>query len=87
MTSAQRWVLGELLARYEDLEAALARFKQQIQREVAESPDPFVAEAVQLLDTIPGVGEATADFFHSWRGCRDLELTPQPLVQHFPYGG
>ena len=61
LTPAQRWVLGELLARYEELAAALARVKEQIQREVAESPDPFVAEAVPLLETIPGVGEQSAE--------------------------
>ncbi len=61
LTAAQRWVLGELLARNEELKEALARVKEQIQKEVTESPDPFVAEAVQLLDTIPGVGEQMAE--------------------------
>jgi transposase len=61
LTPAQRWVLGELLARHEELEAALARVKEQIRREIAESSDPFVAEAVQLLDTIPGVAEKAAE--------------------------
>jgi transposase len=61
LTPAQRWVLGELLARHEELEAALARVKEQIRRQIAESSDPFVAEAVQLLDTIPGVAEKAAE--------------------------
>lgn len=61
LTPAQRWVLGELLARYDELERALERVKEQIRKEVATSPDPFVEEAVQLLDTIPGIGEQAAE--------------------------
>jgi transposase len=56
LTAAQRYVLGELLERYDELEAALSRVNEQIKREVAEGPDPFVREALQLLQTIPGVG-------------------------------
>jgi transposase len=61
LTPTQRWVLGELLRRYEELEAALSRVNEQIGKAVAGSPDPFVVEAVQLLDTIPGVGEQVAE--------------------------
>lgn len=60
LTPSQRWVLGELLGHYQELEAALERVNEQIRTEVAGNPDPFVAEAVQLLDTIPGVGEQVA---------------------------
>lgn len=60
LTTAQRWVLTELLDRYEELEQAIDRVKTRIQEEVAQHPDPSVAEAIQLLDTIPGVGEETA---------------------------
>ena len=61
LTPSQRWVLGELLGHYQELEAALERVSEQIRKEVADNPDPFVAEAVQLLDTIPGVGEKVAE--------------------------
>jgi transposase len=61
LTTTQRWVLGELLGRYQELEAALDRVNRQIREQVAVSPDPFLAEAVQLLDTIPGVGEQVAE--------------------------
>ena len=61
LTPSQRWVLGELLGHYQELEAALERASEQIRKEVADNPDPFVAEAVQLLDTIPGVGERVAE--------------------------
>jgi len=60
LTDTQRWVLGELLARYDELEAALARVETHIRQAIEESPDPFVADAVSLLDTIPGVEEQVA---------------------------
>jgi transposase len=60
MTQAQRWVLGQLLDQYEQVEAALTRVEERIKQEGESSPDPFVPEAVQLLDTIPGVGETVA---------------------------
>jgi transposase len=59
-TQAQRWILAELLDQYEHVEAALQRVEARIRQEVESSADPFVAEAVQLLDTIPGVGETVA---------------------------
>lgn len=62
LTAAQRFVLRELLDRYDELEAAISRVNEQIkQQEVAEGPDPFVQEALQLLQTIPGVGERVAE--------------------------
>jgi len=60
LTAAQRWILQELLDRYEELEGAVARVEAHIQQEVTQSPDPCVAEAIGLLDTIPGVGEQGA---------------------------
>lgn len=61
LTPAQRFVLNELLTRLSELEAATARVGEQIVREVAESPDPFVPEAVRLLQTIPGIGLRVAE--------------------------
>ena len=63
LTAAQRFVLGELLDRYDELEleAASLRVNEQIKQEVAEGPDPFVREAMQLLQTIPGVGDRVAE--------------------------
>jgi transposase len=60
LTQGQRWVLTELLARLGELEAALTRVETRIGEEVKANPDPFVQEAVELLDSIPGVGERTA---------------------------
>jgi transposase len=61
LTPAQRFVPGELLGRLAELEAATSRTGERIKREVAEGADPFVAEAVRLLQTIPGVGLRVAE--------------------------
>jgi len=61
LTAAQRFVLGELLDHYDELEAAILRVTEQIKQEVAEGADPFVREAMKLLQTIPGVGERVAE--------------------------
>ena len=61
LTKAQRFVLGELLTRLDELEAAINRVSEQIRQEVEASADPFVTEAVQLLQTIPGVGRRVAE--------------------------
>jgi transposase len=60
LTEAQRWVLGQLLDRYEQVEGAVARAEEKIRQEVGRAPDPFVAGAVALLDTIPGIAERVA---------------------------
>lgn len=60
LTRAQRFVLRELLARYDELEAAIVRAGEEIHATVKQTEDSFVAEAVQLLDTIPGIGEQIA---------------------------
>lgn len=56
LSPAQRFVLRELLDRHEELEAALSRVSEQIKQEVAQCNDPFVGEAVELIQTIPGSG-------------------------------
>ncbi len=60
LTRAQRWVLGELLDRYEELERGVEKVNQEIAREVESCRDPFVEEALRLLDSIPGIGEPVA---------------------------
>ncbi len=61
LTAAQRFVLGELLKRTDELEAAVARVNEQITKEVSAGANPFVAEALELVRTIPGVGERVAE--------------------------
>jgi transposase len=60
LTEAQRWVLSELLDQYDRVKEAISKVEQKIREEVAAAPDPFVSEAVKLMDTIPGVGETIA---------------------------
>jgi transposase len=79
LTKSQRWVLGELLTRYEELEAAIKRVESQIDAEVAESADPCVSKAVELLETIPGVGERVAETIVSEIG---VEMSRFPSAQH-----
>jgi transposase len=73
-------VLGELLARYDALEAALARVEGHIRQAREEHPDPFVAEAVPRLDTIPGVGEQVAQTIVAESGG---EMARWPSAEHW----
>jgi transposase len=54
----QSFVLTELLAQIDSLEESIARFTAQIQAMCAQQADD--AEVVALLDTIPGLSQATA---------------------------
>ena len=59
LTESQRWVLTELLTRYEEVESAITRVNERIDKELAQHP--FVKEAVQMLDEIPGLGKQTTE--------------------------
>ena len=61
LSEAQKFVLGELLDRYDELERAIEKVNKQIGKEVANCSDPFVKPAVELLETIPGVGRVVAE--------------------------
>jgi transposase len=65
LTAAQRWVLKELLDQYEVVEGAIKRVEAKIGEEVEQSPDPFVKEAIELLDSIPGIAETVAQIIIS----------------------
>jgi transposase len=60
LTETPHWVLAELLARLTELEAALRRVEMRLGEAIAAHPEPFVQEAVELLDSIPGVGAQVA---------------------------
>ena len=75
MTQAQRWILGQLLDQYDHVEAALQSVEERIRQEVETSADPFVPEAVPLLDTIPGIGETVAQIIVAEIGV-DMERFP-----------
>jgi len=70
LTRAQRWVLGQLLDRYEELERGIEKVNEEISREVESCRDPFVAQAVELLDSIPGIGEPVAQVIISEVGVK-----------------
>src|SRR5262245_22786034 len=61
LSAAQRFVLQELLDRYDELGKALDRVNVQIEREIAISPEPLLGPAVELVQTIPGVGRQVAE--------------------------
>lgn len=79
LTKAQRWVLGELLGRYEELETALARVTERLRQEVEQNVDPFVPEAVTLLDTVLGIGEQVAQTIVSEMG---VDMSRFPSEDH-----
>jgi len=60
LTDAQRWVLSDLLQRYEETERAIKRVTERIDEEVRSSRDPFVGEAIELADELPGIGKQLA---------------------------
>jgi transposase len=72
LTQNQRWILSQMLNQYDSVEEAIKRVEGKIREEVEESADPFVKEAVKLLDTIPGVAETAAQIIISEIGV-DME--------------
>lgn len=59
LTVNQRFVLGELLSRWEQLEAADARVTNEIDKYL--QVNPKLARARELLDSIPGIGPRVAE--------------------------
>jgi transposase len=79
LTPTQRFLLQELLHQYDHLEEAIARTTSEIQRQLHESPDPFLPQAVDLLQTIPGVGARVAETLLSEIG---TDMTHFPTAGH-----
>jgi transposase len=59
LTVNQRFVLGELLHRWEELETADARVTREIDKQV--QAHPKLARAREVLDSIPGIGPRVAE--------------------------
>lgn len=59
LTVNQRFVLGELLQRWEELEKADARVTREIDKYL--QADPKLARAREVLDSIPGIGPRVAE--------------------------
>jgi transposase len=79
LTPTQRFLLQELLGQYDQLDEAMARTTTEIQRQLQEGPDPFVPQAVGLLQTIPGVGARVAETLVSEIG---TDMTHFPTAGH-----
>ena len=79
LTTAQRFVLAELVNRVEELDAALKRVNEEIKREVEASENPFLGKAIELLQTIPGIGERAAQVIVSEIG---VDMTRFPTDRH-----
>lgn len=78
LTDAQRYVLGEVLDRYEEVDRAIARVSERIREEVGtQQQDPFVVEAIRLLDGVTGIGEQVAEVIISEIGI-DMSRFPSP---------
>lgn len=70
----QQFILAELLAQVDSLEETIARFDEEIRRYC----EPFES-VVTLLDTIPGVGRATAEMLVSEIG---VDMSRSPSAAH-----
>ena len=68
-----------MLTRYDELTAAQSRVAVRLQEELAQSADPFVAAAVERLDTIPGIGTEVAQTIVAEIG---TDLTKFPSDRH-----
>jgi transposase len=79
LTSTHRFLLQELLRQYDYLDEAMVRTAAEIQRQIQESPDPFLPQAVDLLQTIPGVGARVAETLVSEIG---TDMTCFPTAGH-----
>jgi transposase len=80
LTGAQCYVLGELLDRYDETQVAIARVGDQIKKEVeSEQQDPFLAEAIRLLDEITGIGPEVAQVIVSEIG---MDMSRFPSAKH-----
>ncbi len=75
LTGAQRFVVGELVDRYEEVEAAVARVNEEVEKTLAQRTDPALGEAVVLLQSAPGVGARLAEIIVSEMGA-DMERFP-----------
>jgi transposase len=79
LTQTQRWLLAELLRRFDEAEAARKRVEDRIDQEIRQAEQLPVSEAIVLLDGIPGIGETTAETIISEIG---VDMTRFPTAGH-----
>ena len=61
LTTNQRWILGELLSRYDEIETAVTHVHERIRQYITECSDPFIREACAMIDVVPGIGQELAE--------------------------
>lgn len=74
LTAAQRFVLGELLKRWAELETADARVTKEIDQYLQARPK--LARAREILDTIPGLGPRVGEVIVAEIGVEMKEVFP-----------
>lgn len=79
LTQGQRRILTQMVDEYEQIEVAIRRVEQKIGQEVDNTQDPFVSEAVRLLDSIPGIAETEAQIIVSEIG---VDMSRIPTDKH-----
>lgn len=77
---AKRYVLGELLDRYEETEAAIARVSTELEHLLAGGEDPRLMVVVHLVQSAPGVGPRIAEILLAEIG---VDMRQFPTVEHF----
>jgi transposase len=76
LTSAQRFVLKELLQRIEELEDASKRVDRQIELALNDSSHPKLARAWKNLQTSPGIGHRVAEVVIAEIGVQMRDVFP-----------
>jgi transposase len=76
LNEAQRFVLGELLQRVNELETAEYKVGRQINQAICDCEHPELFKAWELLQTIPGIGEQVAEVVVAEIGANLREVFP-----------
>lgn len=76
LNEAQRFVLGELLKRLDELETADYKVGRQINQAICDPEHPELFNAWELLQTIPGIGEQVAEVVVAEIGANLREVFP-----------
>jgi transposase len=79
LTPTQRFLLKELLLQYDQLQEAIDRTTVELERQFQSNEDSFLREAVELLQTIPGVGQRVAETIISEIG---VDMSRFPTAAH-----
>lgn len=80
LTQAQRFVLKDLLDRYDEVERAIARVSERVGEEVgSQQQDPFVEEAIAKLDEMTGIGQRIAEVIIAEIG---IDMSRFPSEKH-----